>query len=210
MNEHAARVSIPLFALAAALLSVAGFVRAEAESEDNAKSESIPPALDFEMARIDGEPVHLSQYRGDVVLMVNTASQCGFTPQYAGLQTLHEQYHERGLSILGFPANDFGNQEPGDNEQIHQFCEVNYGVTFDLFAKVSVKGEQQCALYQHLTDKETNPDFAGPVKWNFEKFLLNREGTVIARFRSKVKPTSDAMIDAIETALAENAQAKQQ
>ena len=170
---------------------------------DSEQKKDVPPALDFEMKTIDGEPVHLSEYHGDVVLMVNTASECGYTPQYAGLQKLHEKYNERGLSVLAFPANNFGGQEPGDNEQIQRFCKTNYGVTFDLFAKVSVKGKDQCELYRYLTGEETNPDFAGPVKWNFEKFLLNREGEVIARFRSKAKPTGERMVEAIEQALAE-------
>jgi len=133
--------------------------------------------------------------------MVNVASKCGRTPQYKDLQALHEEYAERGLAILGFPCNQFGKQEPGTAEDIAAFCEENYGVTFDMFAKIDVNGDNAAPLYQYLTSDATGLEDTGKVKWNFEKFLLDREGNVIARFRSKVKPSSEPVVEAIEAAL---------
>jgi len=167
-----------------------------------APARQTPAALDFEMESLAGEKVDLARYHGDVVLMVNVASKCGLTPQYEQLQALHERYAEQGLSILGFPANNFGKQEPGTNEQIAEFCQRNYGVQFDMFAKVSVKGDDQCELYQYLTGEETNGPFAGPIKWNFTKFLINRDGEVVARFEPRTKPDSKQVIEAIERELA--------
>lgn len=166
------------------------------------KGSAVPAALNFTMKRLNGKEVDLSQYQGKVVLIVNTASECGLTPQYEELQALHKQYADQGLAVLGFPANEFGKQEPGTNEEIAQFCQANYGVGFDMFAKVVVKGEGQCPLYQHLTSKETNPKFAGPITWNFEKFLLGRNGEVVARFAPRVKPDAPEVIQAIEAELA--------
>lgn len=162
---------------------------------------AVPALLNFTMNSLEGKPVNLSKYQGKVVLMVNVASQCGYTPQYKGLETLHEKYKDKGLVILGFPANNFGQQEPGSDQEIGEFCQKNYGVKFDMFAKVSVKGEDQCGLYQHLTSSDTDPQFAGEVKWNFEKFLINRDGKIVNRFRSKVAPDSDDMVKAIEAEL---------
>jgi len=150
------------------------------------------------MSSIDGKTIDLSKYQGRVVLMVNVASECGFTPQYAGLEELHEKYAAKGLSILGFPANDFGAQVPGTNNEIAQFCKQNYGVKFDMFSKIVVKGSGQDPLYKYLT---THPKFRGDVAWNFEKFLVGRNGEVIARFKSEVEPLSKEMVGAIETAL---------
>ena len=163
-----------------------------------AGSTKVPAALNFTMNSIDGKSVDLSKYQGRVVLMVNVASQCGYTPQYEGLEELHKKYSAKGLSILGFPANDFGAQEPGSNSEIAQFCKSNYGVEFDMFSKIVVKGAGQAPLYQYLT---THPKFRGDVAWNFEKFLVGRNGEVIARFRSDVEPESREMMSAIETAL---------
>jgi len=171
------------------------------ERDDAEASEPVPPALAFTMQSLDGEKVDLSQYRGKVVLMVNVASKCGHTRQYKDLQALHEKYAEQGLAILGFPCNQFGKQEPGTAEEIAAFCEKNYGVTFDLFAKIDVNGDNAAPLYQHLTGDATGLDDTGPVKWNFEKFLLDREGNVIARYRSKVNPRDEKVIEAIEAAL---------
>ena len=159
----------------------------------------VPSALNFTMNSIDGKPIDLSKYQGRVVLMVNVASQCGYTPQYAGLEELHKKYAAKGLSILGFPANDFGAQEPGTNGEIAQFCKQNYGVEFDMFSKIVVKGSGQAPLYKYLT---SHPKFRGEVDWNFEKFLVNRNGEVIARFKSDVEPDSREMVSAIEAALA--------
>jgi len=166
------------------------------------ESAKVPSALNFTLNSIDGKPVDLSRYQGKVVLMVNVASECGYTPQYAGLEELHRKYAGRGLSVLGFPANDFGQQEPGTNAQIAEFCEKNYGVEFDMFSKIVVRGPGQAPLYQFLTSKQTNPKFAGDVAWNFEKFLVGRNGEVIGRFVSSVEPLSPEMASAIEKALA--------
>ena len=135
--------------------------------------------------------------------MVNVASKCGLTPQYKALQKLHEEYAEQGLSILGFPANNFGKQEPGSDEDIATFCQKNYGVEFDMFSKISVAGEDQAPLYAFLTSEKTNPKFAGKIKWNFEKFLVNRDGEIIARFSPRTKPNAEEVIKAIEAALAQ-------
>src|SRR5438874_2741984 len=159
----------------------------------------VPAALNFTMNSISGKAVDLSKYQGRVVLMVNVASQCGFTPQYEGLEGLHKKYVAKGLSILGFPANEFGAQEPGTNSEIAQFCKQNYGVEFDMFSKIVVKGPGQAALYKYLTG---HPKFPGQVDWNFEKFLVGRNGEVIGRFKSEVEPDSKQLLGAIETALA--------
>jgi glutathione peroxidase len=143
----------------------------------------------------------LKKYRGKVLLIVNVASKCGLTPQYAGLQKLHEQYADRGLAILGFPANNFLRQEPGTNAQIKEFCSTKYGVGFDMFAKVSVKGHDKCELYGFLTNKQSNPEFGGELKWNFTKFLVDREGRVIGRFEPRVKPGDPEVVHAIKAAL---------
>lgn len=162
-----------------------------------------PAALNFKMNSLDGKPVNLTEkYRGKVVLFVNVASQCGYTPQYKQLQALHEKYKDRGLAIIGVPANNFGQQEPGSNEEIAAFCKKDYGVTFDMLAKVSVKGDDICPLYKHLTTStDLAEDQRGDVKWNFEKFLINRDGKVVTRFRSKVAPDSQELVKAIEAAL---------
>jgi glutathione peroxidase len=156
---------------------------------------------DFDAKTIDGSPKSLGHYRGRVLLIVNVASQCGLTPQYRGLQELHETYSPRGLSVLGFPANEFGAQEPGQNSEIKDFCDRNYGVKFDMFAKVKVKGPGIDPLFEYLTSKGTNPDFAGDIKWNFNKFLVGKDGKVLARFEPQVEPTSPEVKHAIEKAL---------
>ncbi len=161
----------------------------------------VPPVLNFKMTSLDGKEVDLSKYQGKVVLIVNVASECGYTPQYKPLQALHKKYASEGLAILGIPSNDFGMQEPGTNAQIADFCKKNYGVEFDMFAKVAVVGKEQTPLYQFLTSKETNPKFAGRVRWNFEKFLIGRDGTVLARFASDVDPESEEFERAIRNAL---------
>ena len=166
---------------------------------------NVPAALNFKMKNLTGKEVDLSKYKGKVVLIVNVASYCGNTPQYKGLEDLHEKYADQGLAVLGFPANEFGKQEPGSDEEIADFCGKNYGVKFDMFSKVVVKGEGQCPLYNYLTSKETDPKFAGDVTWNFEKFLIDRDGKVVARFAPKVKPESKEVVAAIETELAKPA-----
>ena len=159
----------------------------------------VPGALDFTMKSIDGRAVDLSKYQGRVVLMVNVASECGFTPQYAGLEELHRKYAAKGLSILGFPSNDFGAQEPGSDPEISEFCQKNYGVEFDMFSKIVVRGSGQAPLYKYLT---THPKFPGQVDWNFEKFLIGRNGEVIGRFKSEVEPMSKQIVGAVENAIA--------
>jgi glutathione peroxidase len=158
------------------------------------------PIYDFQIKDIDGESFSLEQYKGKVILIVNVASKCGYTPQYEGLQNIYEKYADEGLVIIGFPANNFGSQEPGSNENIKQFCTLNYGVTFPMAAKVSVKGDDQNELFQYLTKTE-NEDFTGDIKWNFEKFLIDREGNLVRRFRSSVKPESRKMRKALESLL---------
>jgi glutathione peroxidase len=183
----------------AALISFAFVLPARADEKGDKK---VPPVLNFKMKSLAGQEVDLSQYQGKVVLIVNVASKCGFTPQYKGLEALHEKYASQGLVVLGVPSNDFGGQEPGSSEQIAQFCEKNFGVKFDMLEKVPVKGDAQVPLYKYLTSKETNPSFAGPIKWNFTKFLIGRNGEIAARFESKVKPEDEKVIKAIETELA--------
>lgn len=155
---------------------------------------------EFELENIDGEETSLEQYRGNVLLIVNTASECGFTPQYEGLQALYEEYKEDGLVVMGFPANNFGGQEPGTEEEIKEFCKVNFDVSFPMFSKVSVKGEDIHPLFEYLTTAE-NPDFTGEIEWNFEKFLIDKEGELVHRFRSKVEPQSEEIINTIENVL---------
>lgn len=161
----------------------------------SAKAASI---YDFKMKDIDGKDVKLKQYKGNVLLVVNTASKCGYTPQYESLQATFDKYKGRGFYVLGFPANNFGGQEPGTAAEIKEFCTTKYKVTFPMFAKISVKGEDQDPLYAYLTSKETNPEFAGDISWNFNKFLIDRKGKIVARFTSKDKPDSEAVTQAIE------------
>ena len=156
---------------------------------------------DLELPRLNGKPESLSAYKGEVVLAVNVASKCGFTPQYAGLEAIYKRYCDRGFAVLGFPCNQFGRQEPGTAEQIQQFCQVNYGVTFPLFAKLDVKGPDQSPLYALLTQSPDDAGKAGNVGWNFEKFLIDREGNVVRRFRSRVKPEDARVTEAIEALL---------
>lgn len=162
----------------------------------------VPAALDFVVKDIDGKPVKLARYAGDVILMVNVASKCGNTPQYEGLQKIYDKYKAKGFTILAFPANDFGKQEPGDEKTIKEFCEATYKVKFPLFSKIVVKGDEQAPLYKFLTSKETDEKFAGDIDWNFAKFLINRNGEVVGRFKAGVKPESEPVIAAIEKELA--------
>jgi glutathione peroxidase len=158
-----------------------------------------PPVLNFTMKDIDGKEVKLSQFKGKVVVLVNVASECGLTPQYEGLEALYRKYKDKGLVVVGVPANEFGAQEPGTDAEIKKFCTDNYKVTFPMMSKVVVDGEGITPLYRFLTSKETNPDFAGPIKWNFTKFLVGREGKVVARFGPEVEP--EAMVKKIEQEL---------
>ena len=165
------------------------------------KEVPVTSLYDIEAKTIDGETIKLDRYQGQVLLIVNTASKCGFTGQYDGLQKLYETYSEQGFVILGFPSNDFLKQEPGNNDEIASFCKLNYGVTFPLFEKISVKGDDQHPLYTFLTSKQSNPEFSGKVSWNFNKFLISSEGKIINRFGSRTKPDNSELIAAIEGAL---------
>ena len=156
---------------------------------------------EIELPRLDGRPGQLSDFAGKVVLAVNVASRCGFTPQYAGLQTLYDRYSDRGFTVLGFPCNQFFHQEPGSAEQIQEFCRLNYGVTFPLFTKLDVKGANQHPLYAILSEFPDDSGKAGNVAWNFEKFLVGRDGLVVRRFRSKTVPEDPTLVKAIESLL---------
>jgi glutathione peroxidase len=154
----------------------------------------------FTLNSIDGKPAPLADYKGKVVLLVNVASQCGYTPQYSALESIYEKYKDQGFVILGFPANNFGAQEPGTNEEIKTFCTRKYNVTFPMYAKISVKGDDQAPLYAYLT-KETKPGISGEIKWNFTKFLIDRNGNVVQRFEPAVTPDSKDVTGAIEKQL---------
>jgi glutathione peroxidase len=158
-------------------------------------------ALDFTLNTIEGQPAPLNAYKGKVVLIVNVASKCGFTPQYTALEATYRKYKDQGFVILGFPANNFMSQEPGTDAEIQQFCKRTYDVTFPMFSKISVKGDDQAPLYKYLTDKTANPATGGDIKWNFTKFLVGRDGTILARFESPVKPDAPQVVSAIEGAL---------
>ena len=154
----------------------------------------------FKVKNIDGDDFSLESYKGKAVLIVNTASKCGYTKQYDGLQKLYDTYKDQGLVVLGAPANNFGGQEPGTEEEIKEFCSLTYSVEFPMLSKVSVKGEKQDPLFTWLTS-EKNPDFTGDIKWNFEKFLISKDGKLLHRFRSGTTPQSEEMIAAVEKAL---------
>ncbi len=156
---------------------------------------------DFSVRDIEGKEVHLSDFKGKVLLIVNVASRCGFTPQYEGLEKLYKKLGPKGLVILGFPANNFLWQEPGTDEEIRQFCSFKYHVTFPMFSKISVKGKNKHPLYQFLTSNETNPEFSGEISWNFNKFLIDRSGKIAGRFGSRDAPENENMVRAIEMAL---------
>ncbi|MCP4245557.1 MAG: glutathione peroxidase [bacterium] len=190
------------------VIGVAGYGTVAA-GDDTAKNEAKPggksakSVLDFKVKDIDGRDVELSRYAGRVLLIVNVASECGLTDRnYRKLQPLHEEYHKQGLAILAFPANNFGSQEPGTNEQIKKFCSTRYQVGFDLFAKVSVVGQDKCPLYAYLTER-TDEQVRGKVEWNFQKYLVGRDGSVLAKFHPRVDPDDPKLVDAVKKALAE-------
>jgi glutathione peroxidase len=186
-----------------ALLCLAGFAVTAGRADEPAKS-APAPALNFQVKDIDGKSVDLAKtFQGKVLLVVNTASKCGYTKQYAGLETMYDKYKDKGLEVLAFPANEFLAQEPGSDEEIKSFCETKFHVTFPLFSKIVVKGKGIHPFYEYLTDKKTDPKFAGDITWNFNKFLINRKGEVIARFKSDDAPESAKVVKAIEEALAE-------
>jgi glutathione peroxidase len=188
-----------------AILCVGVFVMSQvAMGADAAKAKAgEKKPLDVEMKNIEGKPVNLAdKYKGKVVMLVNVASKCGYTKQYEQLQAMHDKYGKKGLVVLGVPCNQFGGQEPGTEKEIVEFCESKFGVEFDMMAKVDVNGEKAAPLYKYLTSKETDPKFAGDIKWNFEKFVFDREGNVVARFPSNVKPDDKKVVEVVEAALA--------
>lgn len=154
--------------------------------------------LDLTVKTMDGSEIKLSDYKGKVLMIVNVASKCGYTSQYEGLETIYKKYKDKGFEILAFPCNDFGGQEPGTNEEIMTFCESKYNVTFKLFDKIKVLGENKSSLYERLTE---NSDPSGDIDWNFEKFIIDKNGDISGRYRSKVKPDSDEIIKMIEEKL---------
>ncbi len=158
-------------------------------------------ALSFTVKDIDGKDVNLETYKGKVILMLNVASKCGNTPQYTGLEKMYAKYKDKGLVVMGFPANNFGGQEPGTNAEIKEFCEATYHVEFPMFAKVSVKGADQAPLFKYLTSQESRPLSKGDIAWNFEKFLIDRNGNLIGRFGNKTQPDDPQLVGAIEAAL---------
>ncbi|MCB9849242.1 MAG: glutathione peroxidase [Phycisphaerales bacterium] len=189
-----------------AIIAICGFcVAARADESASAKSSAkeVKSVLDFEVKTIDGETVKLDKYRGDVCLIVNVASQCGLTDgNYKALEPLYKKYHDQGFRVLAFPANNFGAQEPGTNDEIKKFCTNKYNVTFDLFDKVSVKGDDICPLYDYLTH-HPDKEIAGDVLWNFQKYLVDREGNVIAKFDPRTSPNDEKLVAELAKALAE-------
>jgi glutathione peroxidase len=179
------------------LMMLCGSIAVAADKENKT-----PPVLAFKMKSLTGKDVDLAKYQGKVLLIVNVASACGYTPQYGPMQALHEKYSGQGLAVLGFPCNQFGAQEPGSEQQIQAFCEKNYGVKFDMFAKVDVNGPKACGLYQHLTKADARPEGAGNIGWNFEKFVVGRNGNVVARFSAGTEPDAPEVIRVLEAELA--------
>lgn len=185
-----------LVAVAGWMLMTAGLFGARGEDGMATNVYTIP------VQTIEGKDTTLAEYKGKVLLIVNTASRCGFTGQYAGLEALYQSKRVAGLVVLGFPSNDFLGQEPGSNEEIKSFCSLKYNVTFPMFAKISVKGDDQHPLYRYLTGKETDPEFEGAITWNFNKFLIDRQGKIVGRFGSRTAPDDEKLTQAVEKALA--------
>jgi glutathione peroxidase len=181
-------------------IAAALIIPALAAAQETAMPSSV---YDFTVKNIDGADAPLSAYKGKVLLIVNVASKCGFTPQYEGLEALYKKYADKGLVVLGFPANNFMWQEPGSDADIKQFCSLKYNVTFPMFSKISVKGKEKAPLYKFLTEKETDPAFAGEISWNFNKFVIGRDGVPVARFGSRETPEGKAVVEAVEKALAQ-------
>jgi len=194
---------------AAAVLAFAGSFLARGAAitvvKEPTKEAAVNSPLDLKVQDINGKETDLKQFKGKVVLIVNVASRCGNTPQYKGLEAMYKKYADKGLVIIGFPANDFGKQEPGSNEEIKQFCTSKYDVTFPMMAKISTKDPEKAPIYKFLTEKPTAGDFAGDVEWNFTKFLIDRNGNLIARFGNKVKPEEKQVNAEVEKALAAKA-----
>ena len=192
------KIMIVVSALVVGWGLIAGLHTVQADQEGMIMAAKTTSIYDFTMDDIDGKPVNLSQYRGKVLLVVNTASMCGNTPQYSELETMYETYQEKGFEILAFPANNFGQQEPGTNQEIKNFCFTKYSLTFPLFSKISVKGDDKHPLYHYLTEQSP---FPGEVEWNFQKYLIDRSGNVVARYHHRTKPLSEEIVRGVETAL---------
>ena len=189
---------------ATAVAAVALFFCIRASFAADAPAPTSQPAgspLDYKVTDIDGKDYDLAQLKGKVVMLVNVASKCGYTPQYTGLEKLYEAKKDQGFVIVGFPANNFKGQEPGTNEQIKEFCTSKYNVTFPMMSKISVKGDDMAPLYKFLTEAPTAGAYAGDIEWNFTKFVVDRDGKVVARFKSKVTPESPELTGAVEKAL---------
>ncbi|MCC6652036.1 MAG: glutathione peroxidase [Candidatus Eisenbacteria bacterium] len=197
MSSRFVRLTLTTLALAATLLPGAGLAKTPAGGRPVQKD-----IYGFEVLSIKGNKVPLSSYKGKVLLVVNTASRCGFTPQYEGLEALYQKYRAQGFEVLAFPANDFLSQEPGTDEEIEEFCSTRFGTKFPLFSKIHVKGGKIAPLYSWLTKDSA---FPGDVEWNFTKFLIGPDGKVVARFPSKVKPLAPEITGQIETLLASRA-----
>ncbi|MBM3997532.1 MAG: glutathione peroxidase [Planctomycetes bacterium] len=182
--------------LAGLLLTVAAGALAAEAGDDKKRT-----IYQFQVTTIDGKKVNLAAYKGKVLIIVNVASECGYTDQYKGLQALYKKHAKDGLAVLAFPCNDFGGQEPDGNAKIKDFAKKTYGVEFDLFSKISILGKDGAPLYKFLTSKEANPKQPGDVKWNFEKFIISRDGTIAARFVSEVEPESEQFVTALRQEL---------
>lgn len=183
------------FAIALVLVVSGSMVMAQ-------EKQKVPAALNFKMKSLAGKEVDLAKYQGKVLLIVNVASECGYTPQYKPMQALHEKYSGQGLAVIGVPCNQFGAQEPGSEQQIQAFCDKNYGVKFDMLSKVDVNGPNACGLYQYLTKVSTKPEGPGKIGWNFEKFVIGRNGEVVARFSPGTEPNDPEVLKVIEAELA--------
>ena len=201
MNIRTMLAAAGLLALCGATVDRPTFPAEVVKEPTTAAAPAHRSPLDFTVKDIDGKEQNLANYKGKVVMIVNVASRCGFTPQYQQLEAVYKKYADRGFVILGFPANNFKGQEPGSDEQIKQFCTSKYDVTFPMMSKVSVVGEDKSPVYKFLTEKPTAGDFAGEIGWNFNKFLIDRNGNIIARYNSRTKPDDGKVTDEIEKAL---------
>jgi glutathione peroxidase len=197
------KTKITLLAIAVLIITSAAVALTRANKTTTNESVKMieKSVLEFTMKDIDGKDVKLDEYRGKVLMLVNVASHCGYTPQYEGLESIYKKYKDQGLVVMGFPANNFLGQEPGTNEEIKTFCKTKYNVSFPMFAKISVKGGDIHPLYRFLTGKNTDPEFSGDISWNFNKFLVDRSGKIVNRFETKEKPESEKIIASIESAL---------
>ena len=201
MRKYIISAVIVLIAAVAVVIG-AGMRRGGDSNQPSTDGKEAKTIYDFTLKDIDGREVKLEEFRGKAVMIVNVASRCGYTPQYEGLEAVYRKYREQGFVVLGFPANNFGGQEPGSDKEIKFFCSTRYNVSFPMFSKISVKGADMHPFYQYLTAKSTNPQFAGDIKWNFNKFVVDKTGRVIARFDSDDEPESRKVTQVIEQALA--------